>query len=158
MGWSRVGVEPEDVVRLRTALGRISRQVERQVSGGVLTRTQVSVLSVVARCGPLGVSDLAEREGVNPTMLSRVIGKLAAAGLLRRASDPTDRRAVLVAVTAKGTRLDARLREERTALFAQMLTALPDEMAVRLLGALPALESLAELLVPLRGSAPAARG
>lgn len=149
-------VAPADVARLRIALGRISRQVERQVSGGILTRTQFSVLTTVARRGPMRVSDLAQLEGINPTMLSRLIAKLAADGLLHRSGDPADGRAVQVAVTDGGAQLADRLREERTALFAQVLAALPPEEADRLARALPALEALADLLGHRPGSAPAA--
>lgn len=133
----------DEVTRLKVALARISRLVDRQVSGGGLTRTQLSVLGTVSRLGPLGASELAATEGLNPTMLSRVIGKLEADGLLARSPDPADRRAVLVQVTPAGEELHQRLRRERTRLFAAGLAALPADQADRLLLALPAIEALA---------------
>jgi DNA-binding MarR family transcriptional regulator len=137
---------PEDLSRLRTVLGRISRMVDRQVSGGGLTRTQLSVLGVTARTGPTGVGELAEIEGLNPTMLSRVVGKLEALGLLRRSPDPGDARVVRVEVTQQGRELHERLRRERAALFGARIADLPAEHATTLLGALPALEALADQL------------
>jgi DNA-binding MarR family transcriptional regulator len=137
---------PEDLSRLRTVLGRISRMVDRQVSGGGLTRTQLSVLGVTARTGPIGVGELAEIEGLNPTMLSRVVGKLEALGLLRRSPDPGDARVVRVEVTQQGRELHERLRRERAALFGARIADLPAEHATTLLGALPALEALADQL------------
>jgi DNA-binding MarR family transcriptional regulator len=139
-------VDAEDVTRLRMALGRISTQVERQVSAGVLSRTQLGVLGTVARNGPMRVSDLAELESINPTMLSRIIGKLEAAQLLRRESDPADGRAVRVAVTPAGARLNVRLRDERTKLFAARLADMSPADVVLIETALPALEALAEQL------------
>ncbi|TQF75259.1 MarR family transcriptional regulator [Rhodococcus spelaei] len=137
------------------ALARISRLVDRQVSGGGLTRTQLSVLGTVARLGPLGAGAIAEVEGLNPTMLSRVIGKLEADGLLARSADPGDRRAVLVQVTAAGEGLHRRLRRERTELFADALARLPDVQAESLLVALPAVEALAEqMFAPDRATTP----
>lgn len=134
----------EDVARLRVALGRISRLIDRQVSGGGLTRSQLSVLGTASRLGPLGVSELADIEGINPTMLSRLIAKLADAGLVRRRPDATDGRAVMVEVTAAGARLHHKLRAERTELLTLRLAGLPEGRAAELVAALPALEALSE--------------
>ena len=136
----------EDVDRLRIALGRIARQVDRQVSGDGMTRTQLSVLATIARLGPLGLGELADIEGLNPTMLSRVVGKLEASGLVSRAAAEADRRAVRVQTTAAGRALQQRLRRQRSQLFAARLAGLPGEQTERLRAALPALETLAEHL------------
>lgn len=149
----------EDVDRLRIALGRIARQVDRQVSGDGMTRTQLSVLATIARHGPLGPGELADIEGLNPTMLSRVLGKLEASGLVARTASETDRRAVRVQTTAAGKALQQRLRRQRSQLFAARLSGLPDTQAADLLAALPALETLAEHLTrPQPGSQPVKAG
>lgn len=140
--------DAEDVTRLRIALGRVSRFLDRQSRGDRLTRTQASVLATVMRLGPIRISELAEIEGVNPTMLSRIVAKLEDAGLLRRLADPADGRAVRVEVTDAGRAEQLRLRAERTELLAARLAALPRERAAELLAALPALESLADELAP----------
>lgn len=142
----------DELGRLRNALGRISRLVDRQVSGGGLTRTQLSVLGVTARRGPIGMGELAEAEGLNPTMLSRVVGKLETMGLLRRSPDPADARVVRVDVTPAGRRLQDRLRRERAGLFGERIAELPDGYAGSLLEALPALEALAEQLARVKVS------
>ncbi len=134
---------PDEITRLKIALGRIARTVDKQVSGDGLTRTQLSVVGTVARLGPLGIGELAEVEGLNPTMLSRVVGKLESDGLLRRSADPSDRRAARVEVTDAGRALHCRLRDQRTQLFTDALARLPGHDADSLLSALPALESLA---------------
>lgn len=134
----------EDISRLRVALARIARLVDRQVSGDGMTRTQLSVLGTAARLGDPGISELAEIEGLNPTMLSRLVGKLEVAGLVRRCPDADDRRAVRVQVTEAGVALHERLREQRTELFADRLEGLSAEHAADLLAALPAIESLAD--------------
>lgn len=133
----------DEITRLKIALARISRIVDRRVSGDGLTRTQLSVLGTVARLGPLGLGALAESEGLNPTMLSRVVGKLEADGLLRRTADPEDRRAARVQSTESGDALHRRLRGERTRLFVDALARLPDRDADAVAAALPALEALA---------------
>lgn len=133
----------DDVARLRIALARVSRLIDRQAAGE-LTRTELSVLGTIARMGPLGMGELAEIEGVNPTMLSRLIAKLEDVALVRRHPHPDDRRAVMVAVTASGARLHSVLRMQRTEYLSRRLALLPEGRADQLLAALPALEALAE--------------
>jgi DNA-binding MarR family transcriptional regulator len=138
----------DEVNRLRISLARISRLVDRQVAGDGMTRTQLSVLGTMAREKSLGISELAEIEGLNPTMLSRLVGKLEAAGLLHRTPGTDDRRAVVVEITAAGARLHTRLRRQRTRLFADRLAQLPSGQTDALVAAIPALEALADALRP----------
>ena len=140
--------DDEDVTRLRIAFGRISRFLDRQSRGDRLTRTQASVLATVMRLGPIRISELAEIEGVNPTMLSRIVAKLEVAGLFRRLPDAADGRVVRVEVTEAGRAEQLRLRAERSELLTARLAALPPDRAAALLAALPALESLADELAP----------
>jgi DNA-binding MarR family transcriptional regulator len=60
------------------------------------------VLGIVAYRGSLGLAELTEIEGLNPTTLSRVVGKLDSFGLIRRLRDPEDFRAARVEVTPDG--------------------------------------------------------
>ncbi|WP_024796950.1 MarR family winged helix-turn-helix transcriptional regulator [Tomitella biformata] len=136
----------EDVHRIRVALGRISRRVDRSSAEDGLTRSQFLLLSTVARRGPIGVRELAEIEGLNPTMLSRIVGKMAESGLLVREGGAADRRVVAVRVTDAGRELYERLRARRTEVFAEHLAGISHEHAADLLRALPALEALAEHL------------
>jgi DNA-binding MarR family transcriptional regulator len=138
--------DDDEVTRLRLALARIAKLVDRQVTAGNLTRTQMSVLAAVVRRGRIGATELADLEGLNPTMLSRVIGKLESEGLLRRVAHPDDRRAVLVEPTPAGQRVQRRLRQERRALFAERLDLLPEAIGADLIAALPALEALADAM------------
>jgi DNA-binding MarR family transcriptional regulator len=142
-------VDAEDVERLRIALVRIARLIDRQVSGQGLTRTQLSVLGAVAMRGPLGLSELADIEKINPTMLSRVVAKLEEADLIRRQVDPDDRRAARVEVTEAGAELRRRLNAERTRVLAERLAGMAPDTAAELVAALPALEALGQqLLLP----------
>lgn len=139
--------DDDDVARLRIALARINRSVDRTASDAGYTRTQLSVLGTLVRLEQAGMGELADAEGLNPTMLSRVVGKLETAGLVTRKADADDRRAVRVRPTAAGRALHLRLRKRRTDLFARQLGALDDPEAERLLAALPALETLAERML-----------
>lgn len=135
-------VNTDDVARLRSALGRTSRWLDRSSRGGELSRSQMSILGTVVRRGPLGIGELAEIEGVNPTMLSRVVAKLDDQGLVERRVHPQDRRAATVQVTDAGYELFLRIRAERTRLLAVSLEALPAEQRDTLMASAAALESL----------------
>jgi DNA-binding MarR family transcriptional regulator len=111
-----------------------------------MTPTRTSVLLNVVRAGPLRLSELAASEGLNPTMLSRVVTELVDAKLLVRSSDTGDRRAAWVKATAAGRRLAERMRRERTDALNAALGALSKDERRELEAALPALESLAEHL------------
>ena len=120
----------------------MSRRLNATARGAGLTTSQLSTLGVVAREGPLRLSELAEIEHMNPTMLSRVVGTLVDAGLLRRKAGPDDRRAGLVEVTAAGRRAHDRLRAERGRILAEGLASLDADDRGRVEQALPALEAL----------------
>jgi DNA-binding MarR family transcriptional regulator len=133
---------------LRTAIGRLSRRLRSTAAArdAGLTPTAISLLLSVDRNGPLRLSELADAEGLNPTMLSRAVGALGQDGLLRRSSDVGDRRAAWVEVTAAGRKLAERMRRERTNAVNAALEQLPDAARRRIEQALPALEALAEEL------------
>jgi DNA-binding MarR family transcriptional regulator len=150
--------QPEGTAaRLRAAVARIDRLLARDVLGSGLTRTQFSVLGAVVRRGGQRPGDLADREGVNPTMLSRVVAGLEKAGLVERTTDPGDGRAVLVAPTGEGAQLYGRLQAERSAHIEEYLAGLDAERLDTLAAALPVLEGLAEALHDRRTPAGAAR-
>ena len=136
--------DDEAVATLRRSITRLSRLLNEAASGEGLTPTQASVLAVVAWQGPLGMTELAEIEGLNATMLSRVVGKLAAEGLLRRTPNPADQRAVVVEGTPRGQEVSLRIRARRTETVTKILAGLAPEVATTLLAALPALEALAD--------------
>jgi DNA-binding MarR family transcriptional regulator len=134
--------------RLRAVIGRLSRRLRPTAAGASagLTPTRTSVLMHVVRRGPIKLSELAASEGINPTMLSRVVADLAESGLLERLSDQGDRRAAWVKATSSGRRLAERMRSERTDALTLALAALPEADRRRVEKALPALEQLAEQL------------
>ena len=141
---TRTQVEQETVERLRVALGITARHLRSTEAGEGLTPTELSILATISRRGSLRLTELAEIERVNPTMLSRIAGRLAEARLISREADADDRRAARVEATAAGLALHERIRAQRRASLAAHLDELSDDDARALLAALPALEALAE--------------
>jgi DNA-binding MarR family transcriptional regulator len=138
--------DTDTAARLRLATARLWRRLRDAEPRTGLTQTEMSVLFTVSRCGPVRMSDLAREEDVNPTMLSRVVAGLAERGLLDRAPDPDDRRAVVVAATDAGLRLRDESRRARTAVLAEVLEGLQPAEERALEQALPVLERLAAAL------------
>jgi DNA-binding MarR family transcriptional regulator len=137
-------LDAEATTRLRAVIGKLSRHLRPTVAGSQLTPSQISVLFTIVRLGPLGLSEVAEIESLNPTMLSRIAAQLSDADLIRREADPSDRRAALVRATAAGRRMRERIQRERAqALGEHVERLLPSERAA-LWQALPVLETLAE--------------
>jgi DNA-binding MarR family transcriptional regulator len=143
----------DEVARLRVALAKISRAIDRMSAEDGFTRTQLSVLGTVARLKSVGMGELAEIEGLNPTMLSRVVGQLEADGLISRGIGEADRRSVQVHATPAGRSLHLKLRRRRTDVLARQLAELPQDLAADLLASLPALEALGDQMHTLRRAA-----
>ena len=144
-------MDVELVARLRAVIGKLARELNDASTGEGLTPTQYSVLALVRARGPLGLADLAELEGLNPTMVSRVIRVLDDAGLIQRLPDPSDLRAARVKVTPDGEQVHELIRDARTRVLTDCLERLPPETAETLLGAVPALEDLASTIRKLHG-------
>ena len=98
------------------------------------------------RLGSVDDAELAEREALNPTMLSRVVAGLCEAGLVARSGDPSDRRVALARRPSAGRRLRERIQRERSEALAVHLAALAPAQREAILDAIPALEALAERL------------
>ncbi len=132
--------------RLRTALGRLNRYLRLTHPDTDLSPSQREVLAAVARTGEIGSGDLAASEGLNPTMVSRIVAKLEADGLVERAAGADDARVVRVSPTARGRRLVQTMRDERTDALARAFETLSATQQRRLIEALPALEAVVETL------------
>lgn len=146
-------MDTELVARLRAVIGRLARELNDTSTGADLTPTQYSVLALVHVRGPIGLTELTELEGLNPTMLSRIVKVLDERGLISRLPDPNDLRAARVAATAAGARVHERIREQRTRVLTECLEQLPPQTADQLLAAVPAMEALAEAVkVPARAA------
>lgn len=142
--------DAELVTRLRAVIGRLARQFNDTSTDEGLTPTQYRVLGLVRLRGPLGLAELTELEGLNPTMLSRIVRFLDDAGLIRRLPDPHDLRAARVAITPDGEQMHDRIRDRRTQVLAERLSRLPPQTVADLLDVVPALEALAAECKPSR--------
>jgi DNA-binding MarR family transcriptional regulator len=127
----------------------IMRQLVARVRGRRawrgLTYQQYSVLRMIDTTGPQAQAEVARRLLVTSPVITRLASILVDAGLVERRTDPNDRRAVLLAATARGRRRVRAMRRDLLEAAHELLEPIPEERR----GAVSvALEELQVLLPP----------
>jgi DNA-binding MarR family transcriptional regulator len=89
------------------------------------TIAQYRTLVVLASRGPQRMVDLAAALGVAPSTAGRMADRLVRKGLIRRHRARTDRRSVLVSITAAGREVVDQATARRRELIALILARLP---------------------------------
>jgi DNA-binding MarR family transcriptional regulator len=131
-----------DAERLALVTGRLNRRM--QAATGGLSHGLLSALAVIAKRGPLRLSDLAALEGVSAPSMTRTVAELETRGYVARKPDPVDGRAVLIAAADAGTAAILDARSTRAHVVAELLATLDAEDATAIAAALPALERLTD--------------
>jgi DNA-binding MarR family transcriptional regulator len=139
----------ELAVELERRMARVWAHVLR-ASFRELSRTATSVLALLRDAGPRRVTELAAAEAVAQPSMTTLVGRLERQGLVERRPDPTDARAVLVALTPPGREALAAQGRARAAVLTARLDALSAADRNALRAALPALEHLADTEPPAR--------
>ena len=94
--------------RLMHAAHRVEARLEEAVAGVDLSGPKFAALDVlVAQGGSMSLSDLAEKLTCVRSNVTQLVDRLEADGLVKRADDPADRRAVRAEVTALGRKRQA---------------------------------------------------
>jgi DNA-binding MarR family transcriptional regulator len=110
-----------------------------------ISLTAASTLSTLDRTGARRLTDLAVIEGISQPSMSVLVTGLEQAGLAERRPDPSDKRVVLVALTAAGADYIRARRQAGAATFADLIDKLTADEAAALAAAVPALNRLREL-------------
>jgi DNA-binding MarR family transcriptional regulator len=97
------------------------------------------VLIVIARARTLRLAELAKVEALNSTMLSRIIKKLEASGLVTRECDTRDARIIHLAITPAGISMRNTIQKEQSAALLLALQKLSGEERLLLTAAAPVL-------------------
>jgi DNA-binding MarR family transcriptional regulator len=137
---------------LRRSNAALSRRLRAMRVDHGVSASKLSVLGLLERAsGPLTASELADRDGLQPQSLTRIIADLEESGLIRRRQAENDRRQVLIEITKKGHDLLAvDARRQNSWLANAMVTMLtPTEQRM--------LRIAAELLDRLTGNDPRGR-
>jgi DNA-binding MarR family transcriptional regulator len=121
----RVAAMADQVNRQLRALHSFKASIARGQTE--VERAMHVVLYVLADCGPLRVSGLAERLGTDPSTTSRQTGELVKRDLLRKLPDPDDRRASLLDVTEAGHAVVASMKQRRHEHLARAVEGFGDD-------------------------------
>ena len=149
---SQVGTRTDAglAIAMRISISRLARRlkVEQRLGVGgsdpVLSDIQLAALAALERHQAMTPGELAEHEKVQPPSMTRVIAVLEERNLVQRAAHPTDRRQVVLTVTAEGRALVNRVRRRREAWLAQRLQELTPDQRQILQAAAPILEKISQ--------------
>lgn len=99
---------------LLTVVARINRLASQRVRLE-LPVAQARLLAAIEDQGAARISDLAALDHCSQPTMTTQVRRLEDAGLVSRTADPADARAVLISITAKGVRVLASVRADRSA-------------------------------------------
>jgi DNA-binding MarR family transcriptional regulator len=89
--------------------------------------SEAHALMELARGGGMTQSELGLCLRLEKSTVSRLVGNLVVRGWLERERDPSDGRAMLLALTERGRRAAAELDEARRQKFAALFDGIPEE-------------------------------
>jgi DNA-binding MarR family transcriptional regulator len=99
----------------RAVSRRLRIQTQKALAPWEVTPSQARALGVLARHGPVRLGTLSEHLRIAPRSATEVVDALETRRLVERRPDPADRRATLVAPTARGEEVAAGIRAARAA-------------------------------------------
>jgi DNA-binding MarR family transcriptional regulator len=117
----------DDLQRVERAIVRIGRagqsreaaRIRAERSGVNLSRPSITILAALHGSGPVRLSSLSRMTHLEAPLVSRETATLVADGFVSRAPDPTDGRATIVKLTAKGRRAYQKYRDAVDAIVAE---------------------------------------
>jgi len=127
--------------RYRDILRQAVFLVRSMDAEGELSIGQVSTLNMIAAV-PMRVSDIARNAGIRVPSATEQVIKLEAAGLVKRISDASDARVVLVKLTRAGSVKLKESNDRRNAVMAAALETLSPAERLSIANAIPAIAKL----------------
>ena len=125
------------LLSLLPRIGKIAAQVAHERGAITLERARILWQLVEA---PRRSGELAQRCALTPASVSELVDSLERDGFVRRSEDRTDRRVVVVEITARGRREIERVGELMRAPVAKIIAGLSSEKRARLAAALTDLQ------------------
>ena len=103
----------------------VNEEMSQSLEQRGLTPARTHLLWELSHRGPSTQRALSEALRVSPRNVTGLVDGLESTGFVTRAPHPTDRRATLVTLTAKGERETARMRDEHEQLADALFADLP---------------------------------
>ena len=139
--------DPTDVLatKLRPVLTRLVRKLRKLSPADTpLSQSERSVLVLLEQNGELLSAELAVMEKITPQSMGQIINHLSALNLIDKKVSPTDKRKILLSISAQGAKMIQQVRNERDEWLSKALrqTCTPAEQQLLL----QAIESLNKLV------------
>ncbi|MDN5919989.1 MAG: MarR family transcriptional regulator [Pseudonocardia sp.] len=142
LGAAETGAEAAELAaRLRLVVGRLSRRARIDARGSLYS-LQLSTLVTLDQHGPQQLFELARREQVAKSTMSRVLATMDQKGLVVRSATPDDARRLSISITPAGRARLLQVWGHPTALIRRRLERLEPTHRAALQAGLPALEAL----------------
>lgn len=103
-----------------------------------ITLPQFRTLVILASTGDTKLVALARRLAVNPSTAMRMVDRLASAGLVRRGTNPADRRETILTLTPEGRHIVDDITARRRQEIAEIVARMPPHHRIGLVSALQA--------------------
>ena len=130
---------------LRAVRQIINRPIEALIESGGLTGPQQSAMQVLVESDGLSLKDLSKELGLAHSTVSGIVDRLERRGLVRRETDPRDRRAtVIVPTEAVRTYVEGAAALHRPEPLVEALRRTSAEDRARIMAGLSALRSALE--------------
>ena len=133
-----------DVTNLMVAISLLRRRVQEAVLPRELSWTQIAVVARLAKEGPATTSSLARAERVKPQSMGSTIAELEGMGLLKRRPHPSDKRQMLIELTADGIAAQKAARAEKITWLSQAVARLSIAERTILFSAAEIMKSIVE--------------
>jgi DNA-binding MarR family transcriptional regulator len=86
-----------------------------------IDRSAISLLNLLARLGPLRTSEVAQRQGLDRSTVSRQVASVVDAGWVCRTNDLRDARAALLSLTDEGKLVHEKLRNAHQTVTSELV-------------------------------------
>ena len=113
--------------RLLAIASLFQQDMQRAFAGTSLSESRVHALWVLVHGEPMTQHAIAQHMQTTPRNVSALVDALSAAGYVTRSAHPTDRRAVLVALTESARRMMQRMQADHLDLSKKLLESVSEE-------------------------------
>jgi DNA-binding MarR family transcriptional regulator len=137
-----MSLEASLIATVAPVMRHLVAHARRRRAWSELTYQQYNVLRMIDLEGPSAQAEVARRLLVSAPVVTRLASALVESGLVVRTTDPMDRRAVILAVTAAGRRRARAMRRDLLAAARELLEPLPEERRAAISTALQELQVL----------------
>lgn len=100
--------------QLRPLLTRLVRKLRKlSPAGNLLSQTERAVLVLLDEHVQLLAAEMAVMEKITPQSMGQILNHLSALKLIAKTNSPTDKRKILISLSAKGKKMIEQVRKER---------------------------------------------